>query len=98
MNTWGFTYTILSILCVFEIFHNQVFFKNSYQLPCTEHLWYPETVLSVLKHYLNSLKRFYLFIFRERGMEGERGRETSMCGCLSHAPYWGPDPQPRHVP
>ena len=21
-----------------------------------------------------------------------------MCGCLSHAPYWGPDPQPRHVP
>ena len=35
-----------------------------------------------------------LFIFRE----GEGGRETSMCGCLSHAPYWGPDPQPRHVP
>ena len=21
-----------------------------------------------------------------------------MCGCLSHAPYWGPSPQPRHVP
>ena len=21
-----------------------------------------------------------------------------MCGCLSHAPYWGPGPQPRHVP
>ena len=20
-----------------------------------------------------------------------------MCGCLSHAPYWGPGPQPRHV-
>ena len=26
------------------------------------------------------------------------GRETSMCGCLSCAPYWGPNPQPRHVP
>ena len=21
-----------------------------------------------------------------------------MCGCPSHAPYWGPGPQPRHVP
>ena len=21
-----------------------------------------------------------------------------MCGCLSSAPYWGPDSQPRHVP
>ena len=27
-----------------------------------------------------------------------RGRETSVCGCLSHAPYWGPDPKPRHAP
>ena len=53
--------------------------------------------------------RFYLFTFRERGREGEtegekqrernRGRETSMCCCcLSCAPYWGPRPQPRHVP
>ena len=39
-------------------------------------------------------KRFYLFIFRGRN----RGRETSMCGCLSCAPHWGPGPQPRHVP
>ena len=23
---------------------------------------------------------------------------TSICGGLSHAPYWGPGPQPRHVP
>ena len=34
-------------------------------------------------------KWFYLFIFRERGREGERGRETSMCGCLSRAPSLG---------
>ena len=39
-----------------------------------------------------------LFIFRERKGGRKRGRETSMCGCLSHAPYWGPGPQPRHVP
>ena len=39
------------------------------------------------------------FPFLERG-EGrrKRGRETSMCGCLSHAPHWGPGLQPRHVP
>ena len=22
----------------------------------------------------------------------EKERETSMCGCFSHAPYWGPGP------
>ena len=43
-------------------------------------------------------KRFYLFIFRERGKEGERGKERSMCGCLSCGPHWGPGLQPRHVP
>ena len=26
------------------------------------------------------------------------GRETSVCGCFSLAPCWGPRPQPRHVP
>ena len=43
-------------------------------------------------------KRFYLYIFRERGREGERGTETSMCGCLSRTPHWEPGWQPRHVP
>ena len=28
----------------------------------------------------------YLFIFREGKGRRERGRETSMCGCLSYAP------------
>ena len=37
-------------------------------------------------------KRLYLFIFREKEREGERGRETLMCGCLSHTRYWGPGP------
>ena len=42
--------------------------------------------------------RFYLFIFRERGREREReGEKQSMCGFLSHTPYWGPGQQPRHV-
>ena len=31
-------------------------------------------------------KRFYQFIFRERGREGERERETSVCGCSHVSP------------
>ena len=42
-------------------------------------------------------KKKNLFIFRE-GEGKERGRETSMYGCLSHAPSWAPGLQPRHVP
>ena len=42
-------------------------------------------------------KYFFKFIFRERG-RGEKERETSVCGCLSSVPYWGPGLQPRHVP
>ena len=57
-------------------------------------------LLNALK---NTLKLFlkvfiYLLIFRERGREGEGGRETLMCGCLSHAISWGPVSKPRHVP
>ena len=44
----------------------------------------------------------FIFYFLEfiyfRGEGRERGRETSMYGCLSCAPYWAPGPQPRHVP
>ena len=40
----------------------------------------------------------FIYLFLERGGGREKERETSMHGCLSHAPYWGPDPQPRHVP
>ena len=48
--------------------------------------------------------RFYLFAFRESSREGESEGEKHECvrdtviGCLSHAPYWGSGPQPRHVP
>ena len=35
------------------------------------------------------LKDFIYLFFRERGREGARGRERSMCGCPSCAPNWG---------
>ena len=38
----------------------------------------------------------YLFLDRGEGRE-KKGRETSMCGCLSHTPYWGPDLKPRQM-
>ena len=54
----------------------------------------------VLSDDRNFLKRFiYLLTFRTEGKGGrKRRRETSMCGCLSRAPNWGPGSQPRHVP
>ena len=43
-----------------------------------------------------------LFIFKERKRGRKRAREISVwktsIGCLSHAPYWVPGLQPRHVP
>ena len=54
--------------------------------------------LNLLKFNLLFLKKIYLFIFREGKGGRKRGRETSMHSCLLRAPYWGPGPQPRHVP
>ena len=34
----------------------------------------------------NFLKRFYLFIFREKGREGEREGQKHQCVVVSHAP------------
>ena len=42
--------------------------------------------------------KIFKLIFREGKGGRKRGRETSMCGYLSSGPYWGPGPQPRHVP
>ena len=34
----------------------------------------------------------FIYFSREGKGRRNRGRETSMFGCLSHAPYWGPGP------
>ena len=42
--------------------------------------------------------KIFIYFILDRGKGGrKRGRETSMCGCLSCAPYWGPGLQPRYV-
>ena len=43
------------------------------------------------------LKILFISFHREGKGEIKRGRETSMCGCLSQAPNWGPGQQPKHV-
>ena len=49
-------------------------------------------------------KKFYLFIFREWGKEGEREGEKHPCArqtstyCFLHTPNQGPGLQPRYVP
>ena len=52
---------------------------------------------------VNIFLRFYLFIFRKRGREGEKEGEKHWCvrktvRCLSYAHKRGPGLQPRHVP
>ena len=45
------------------------------------------------------LKKHFIYLVLERGKgRRKRGRETSMCSCLSCTPYGGHGPQPRHVP
>ena len=70
--------------CYTISYSHQQWIKNPIP-PCLQQPW----LLSVF------LKIFYLLIFR--GERRERGKETSVCGCLSHT-YWEPSLQPRHVP
>ena len=58
---------------------------------------HPNVTMFGDKVFIYFLEDFIYFFFRARGREGERGRETSMCGCLSCAPYWGPNLQPKHM-
>ena len=62
-------------------------FKSQFPFKSTNVYWAP----SVLK---------IVFIYFQRQGNGgrKRGRETSMCGCLSCALHCGPGLQPRHVP
>ena len=45
-------------------------------------------------------KILFIYLFLERGREGEREGEKHqcVCGCLSCAPHGGPGQKPRHVP
>ena len=80
--------SIGSLLRVFIM--NGCILSNEFSASIDRIMWFfffsPLIFLRTFLHFL-FFKRFYLFIFRGEGRE--IGRETSMCGCLSHAPPSG---------
>ena len=66
--------------------------------PCSnnQHPW--EDCTHQWHHFIIFFKILFIYFYREGNRGRKTGRETSMCGCLSHAGYWGPGLQPRHVP
>ena len=75
-----------------------------HKLICSLSIFFVTCLLSSLAHFQSGCFLFlldfiYLFIFRERGREGEREGEKHLCVVASYTPHtWGPGPQPRHVP
>ena len=69
---------------------------------CTGFLWSQKfhnfSQRSIFRVLFYFLKILFIYLLERGEGKGERGRETSMCGCLSHTPNWGPGLQPRHVP
>ena len=62
----------------------------------------PFPLNSVTDKYLQYFLKDFIYLFLEKGegREKEGGRETSVCGCLSHAPLLGTRPatQARALP
>ena len=54
------------------------------------------TFFSDWKELKTIFKKDFIYLFLEKG-EGKE-REKHQCVVASRAPYWGPSPQPRHVP
>ena len=53
------------------------------------HAW----VIALLATALTFERIFLKILFIQREEKGGRKRETSVCGCLSYAPYWRPELQ-----
>ena len=53
----------------------------------------------VYQNFFLIFKKILFIYFEGKGKRGrKRERETSLCGCLSYTPYWGPGPQPSMCP
>ena len=70
--------------------------KDTYKTPSRTGQWLLHGVLSL--HLLFFFFQILFIYFQREGKGGrKKGRETSVCGYLSHGPHWGPGRQPRHV-
>ena len=78
--------------------YDKVLLKVQVPISFPRRFWFRETIVGSGSLYFSFL-RLYLFIFRQKGREGEREGEKHLCVVASHTPpYWGPGLQPRHVP
>ena len=53
-------------------------------LPVTRYIWFVFKLFAFIYFFKD-----FIYLFLERGEGREGGRETSMCGCLSRAPFLG---------
>ena len=99
---WKLIYLFVEILlskydsgiCVYLIVNTYLYYRKNKCHIDTIIIIFIFNIRTILKYFLN-----ILFIYFREGKGGrKRGRETSMCGCLSCVPRWGPGLQPRHVP
>ena len=62
----------------------------------------PRHIIITLPKIKDKERIFFLkilfILFLDKQERRKRRRETSMCGCLSHAPYWGPGCNPGLCP
>ena len=69
--------------------------------PCRLHFLF-HSVLRQIAGTVGILKYFFkycIYLFLERGERRKKeGNINTSISCLSHAPHWGPGPQPRPVP
>ena len=71
---------------------------NTWTVPCLRVRQKSRTPITRKSSYLSLIFFPLPRLFLEREEERERGRETSMFGCLLCAPQQGPSQQTRHVP
>ena len=92
----GVTAVVCCIYYSFLDWHHILILPNSLSWSCSPSLiingspFTPKSVLVLSFLFLKNI--LFYFIFRERGREGERGRETWI-GCLSYAPWLGTEPK-----
>ena len=70
---------------------NTLILNNLHGSTCSSYLDITGCILFLFLNYL------FFYLFLNKGEGREKGRKTSMCGCLSCAPYWRPDLQTRHM-
>ena len=88
----------MCMVCKFTLWLFNGYLMDIYVLIFGHYKWHQHPCIYIIVHACKIFYTDYLFIFRDRGREGERGgkkhcceRETSI-GCLSCVPWPGTEP------